>query len=140
MCLIRMTLVENDATVSPTITGIPLLAFVSKRYVRCWLGRSVVGGAIFQSGTTHLVWVSGPGPLLRLQKLQLSHFPVGMARVQLLRTEARPPPPPPDAARLELRSRGVPVPDQETTYWCTVHRLPAALARKHHIIQARRRA
>ncbi|XP_043230467.1 dopamine beta-hydroxylase-like isoform X1 [Amphibalanus amphitrite] len=90
---------------------------------------------VLDTGTTHIVWVSGPGPLLRLENLQLSHFAVGMARVQLLRAEVQPPAPPPDAARLELRSRRVAVPDQETTYWCTVHRLPAALARKHHIIQ-----
>ncbi|KAF0308702.1 Dopamine beta-hydroxylase [Amphibalanus amphitrite] len=74
---------------------------------------------VLDTGTTHIVWVSGPGPLLRLQNLQLSHFAVGMARVQLLRAEVQPPAPPPDAARLELRSRRVAVPDQETTYWCT---------------------
>ena len=86
---------------------------------------------MFQSGTTHVVWVTGPGPLLRLQKLQLSHFPSGMARAQLLRPEVRAPPAPAGTSRLEVRSSRVAVPDTETT----VRRLPAALARKHHIIQ-----
>ena len=82
-----------------------------------------------------MVWVSGPGPLLRLQKLQVSHFPAGMVRVQLLRPELPAVSLPANRARLDVRSRRVAVPAQETTYWCTVHRLPATFVRKHHIVQ-----
>nr|UYF12138.1 tyramine beta-hydroxylase [Penaeus vannamei] len=41
-----------------------------------------------------------------------------------------------DSARvLEVRSKKVEVPAEETTYWCTVEKLPDTFSTKHHIVE-----
>ncbi|XP_037080255.1 dopamine beta-hydroxylase-like [Pollicipes pollicipes] len=90
---------------------------------------------VIEAGTTHVVWVTGPGPLLTLDRVQLTHFSSGLVRLQLLRPELAAPPLPAGVAHLDVPSHRVHVPAQETTYWCTVHKLPPTFSRKHHVVQ-----
>lgn len=38
---------------------------------------------------------------------------------------------------LDILTEKVEVPDEETTYWCHVHKLPAQFSSKHHVYQVR---
>lgn len=59
----------------------------------------------------------------------------GMVRVQLLKNTQISTALPPDAITLDLLADQVKVPDDDTTYWCHVHKLPAELIKKHHVLQ-----
>ncbi|XP_069676915.1 tyramine beta-hydroxylase [Periplaneta americana] len=92
---------------------------------------------ILEEGTTHIVWARGRGPLFRLEGLDVpetaqSH---GFQRAQLLKNLAPSSPHPPDTWHHDVTNSDVHVPDDDTTYWCRVHRLPAALRTKHHVVQ-----
>ncbi|KAH0954644.1 hypothetical protein HN011_004179 [Eciton burchellii] len=91
---------------------------------------------IIERGTTHLVWLRGRGPLSSLAGLEISDAKMsGMSRTELRRVSHKKPKFPANAWRLELLTHRVQVPKQETTYWCRVHKLPAVLKQKHHILQ-----
>ncbi|KAH9395206.1 hypothetical protein TYRP_020965 [Tyrophagus putrescentiae] len=93
---------------------------------------------LIKSGTTHLVWATGPGPLARIEALRLKNSRHGFTRTQLLK--------PPSAAHLpklpyyikkfEVRHSNITVPPVETTYWCRLAKLPEAdFSTKNHIVQ-----
>ncbi len=57
----------------------------------------------------------------------------GFSRVRLLKVDV-PLETPEDAKILEVRHQ-VTIPSDNTTYWCSIHKLPDVFAKKHHVIQ-----
>ncbi|GLV45599.1 Tyramine beta hydroxylase [Carabus blaptoides fortunei] len=93
---------------------------------------------IIEDGTVHLVWARGTGPVYQISGLNINTslpHDRGMARVQLLKNTMDNVVFPPDVNKLDILAHEVKVPKDETTYWCHVHRLPAELKKKHHIVQ-----
>ena len=87
-----------------------------------------------------MVWARGRGPLFRLEGLNVSGAAQsGMQRAQLLKNTSPSPSHPSDTWHHEILNSEVRVPGDDTTYWCRVHRLPAALRTKHHVLQVGRR-
>lgn len=83
-----------------------------------------------------MVWARGRGPLFRLEGLNVSGAAQsGMQRAQLLKNTSPSPSHPSDTWRHDILNSEVRVPGDDTTYWCRVHRLPAALRTKHHVLQ-----
>ena len=92
-----------------------------------------------QDGTVHIVWLKGNSPLYNLNKLTMAdQNEHGMIRVQLLKYSG-------DTNLnneltntsfvFDVLSDHVKVPNQETTYWCHVHKLPSQFKDKHHVVQ-----
>ncbi|XP_069972281.1 dopamine beta-hydroxylase [Penaeus vannamei] len=93
------------------------------------------GHYVITSGTTHLVWSWGAGPLYRLGGVLAQGDQTGMLRVQLLKPSLPRTAPRRQERVLEVRSKKVEVPSEETTYWCTVEKLPDTFSTKHHIVE-----
>ncbi|KAG1652660.1 Dopamine beta-hydroxylase [Nymphon striatum] len=66
--------------------------------------------------------------------IKLNKFKHGVSRVQLLKTLVVPPQFPKDTRNIKYTHKNVKVPNQETTYWCSLHKLPP-MDKKHHLIQ-----
>ncbi|KAF7378854.1 hypothetical protein HZH66_015088 [Vespula vulgaris] len=91
---------------------------------------------IIERGTTHIVWLKGRGPLTSLAGLKINDSKSsGMARTELLRVTHKKPKFPSNAWQYDVTVKGVKVPNNETTYWCRVFKLPSPLKQKHHILQ-----
>ena len=67
--------------------------------------------------------------------LSLSPVP-GFVRIRLLKVEDRPSVPA-DTFPIEITHQ-MDLPSDDTTYWCSVHKLPQQLQKKHHVIQVSR--
>ncbi|XP_064089523.1 dopamine beta-hydroxylase-like [Macrobrachium nipponense] len=94
------------------------------------------GHYLIEGGTTHVLWSWGAGPLYRLGGVRAAGDSNGLVRVQLLKPNL----PTNNHHRkeckvIEIRSKHVEVPGEETTYWCTVERLPDDFTKKHHILE-----
>lgn len=84
-----------------------------------------------QRGTTHIVWLKGRGPLTSLAGLNVIDCKIsGMARTELLRVTHKKPKFPSNAWEFDVTVKGVKVPNNETTYWCRVFKLPSPLKQK----------
>ncbi|KAG0710175.1 Dopamine beta-hydroxylase [Chionoecetes opilio] len=90
---------------------------------------------VIQRGTTHVQWSWGSGPLYRLSGVLASGDTTGMVRVELLKPNLPQLALGDDVLVLEVHSQKVRVPSEETTYWCTVERLPEAFTEKHHVLE-----
>ncbi|XP_021938401.1 dopamine beta-hydroxylase [Zootermopsis nevadensis] len=91
---------------------------------------------VIEEGTTHVVWARGRGPLFRLEGLNVSSAAhSGMQRTQLLKNTCPLPSHPRDTWHHDILNSEVRVSGDDTTYWCRMHRLPAALRTKHHVVQ-----
>ncbi|CAB3368735.1 Hypothetical predicted protein [Cloeon dipterum] len=91
---------------------------------------------VIEDGTTHVVWSFGDGPLYRINGLSMAEAKSGFQRTQLLKALIGKPNFPPDTHALYFTSDRAKVPSDETTYWCHVHLLPAAMReKKHHVLQ-----
>ncbi|XP_063846627.1 dopamine beta-hydroxylase-like isoform X1 [Scylla paramamosain] len=90
---------------------------------------------VIQRGTTHVVWSWGAGPLYRLSGVLAKGDHTGLVRVELLKPALPPATQGDDTQVLEVRSQKVRVPAEETTYWCTVERLPDSFSEKQHVLQ-----
>ncbi|CAH1797738.1 unnamed protein product [Owenia fusiformis] len=89
---------------------------------------------IIDSGTTHVIFFTGTGPINAIEGMNVtSHMP-GLQRLQLLKSPIHPPKFPPDTKMFEMLVENVPIPAKETTYWCRTKKLPK-ITEKHHIIQ-----
>lgn len=89
---------------------------------------------LIDSGTTHMVFFSAPGPLEDVRRWNVTGRDVIMQRVQLLKSQLPDPEFPPDTKSFVMHVDDVPIPEDETTYWCAVRKLPDFRI-KHHIIQ-----
>ncbi|XP_044766667.1 tyramine beta-hydroxylase [Coccinella septempunctata] len=92
---------------------------------------------IIEEGTTHIVWLRGRGPLPSVEGFNLRNISKqneGMIRVSLLKninvSEL-----PPYVMHYDVVVDKVRVPAEETTYWCSVRKLPTRFKKKHHIYQ-----
>ena len=60
-----------------------------------------------------------------------------MQRVQILKSQLPDPDFPEDTNTFTMKVKNVEIPAEETTYWCSLQKLPK-LKEKHHIIQVKR--
>lgn len=89
-----------------------------------------------EDGTTHVVWSIGQGPLYSLDGVDVADEGTtvnGFSRIRLLKVET-PDKFPDDSQNLEIRHT-LDLPSDDTTYWCSVHKLPKVFEQKHHIVQ-----
>ena len=90
-----------------------------------------------EDGTTHIVWATGRGPLYAVSGLNVSQAVntqqgASMVRFLTVSTEGT------DGTFPHLINKEeVRLTDDDTTYWCSVHKLPDAFKMKHHVIQVR---
>lgn len=90
---------------------------------------------VIEDGTMHVVYASGSGPLRKLDGMRLTNAEHGYQRAQLLKVMEESPPFPSDTKFVNFLNNKVTVPNVETTYWCTVHKLPADFSEKRHIVR-----
>ncbi|XP_076359948.1 tyramine beta hydroxylase [Tachypleus tridentatus] len=90
---------------------------------------------VIEDGTTHVVYATGKGPLRRLEGLRLTKEDHDFQRVQLLKTLDPPPVLPESTKIFSVTNDRVQVPDLETTYWCSLHKLPDEFNDKHHMVK-----
>lgn len=88
---------------------------------------------IIEDGTTHIIWAMGRGPIESVKGLSLDSALNGMLRTRLLKVPDVPELPA-DEQTLDFFHE-IEIPSDDTTYWCSVHRLPPELIQKHHVIQ-----
>nr|XP_018907091.1 PREDICTED: tyramine beta-hydroxylase [Bemisia tabaci] len=110
--------------------GEDILFFYTRKFDTCDSGDYVI-----EEGTTHIVWVKGSSPLFKLEGLNVAEAEKsGMQRTQLLKNINADPDLDAGSWPVKILNSQVKVPDVETTYWCTLHKLPEELREKHHII------
>ncbi|KAK5640110.1 hypothetical protein RI129_010921 [Pyrocoelia pectoralis] len=92
---------------------------------------------VIEDGTTHVVWSRGYNRLYQLAGLNISTADGdnGMVMVQLLKNMAVNSDLPPHLKIVEILVNKVRVPDDDTTYWCHVYKLPNEYLEKHHVVQ-----
>ncbi|XP_064458103.1 dopamine beta-hydroxylase-like isoform X2 [Ornithodoros turicata] len=90
---------------------------------------------VIEDGTVHVVYASGRGPLRRLDGLKLIHSEHGFQRAQLLKIMDDLPPFPEDTRVINFLNDKVAVPAVETTYWCSLQKLPYDFRYSKHIIR-----
>lgn len=92
---------------------------------------------ILQDGTTHIIWSRGKHSIYKADGLNISTIPEdnGMVRVTLLKNLHVNNNLPAHTTELDILTKNVKVPDEETTYWCHIHKLPPQFSSKHHVYQ-----
>ena len=91
---------------------------------------------LLEDGTTHVIWAHGQGPLYDVNNLNIADKGIGtfgFSRTRLLKVlldEDFPQ----DARGLEIK-HSIDLPSDDTTYWCSVHKLPNVFKKKHHALQ-----
>ncbi|XP_069465731.1 dopamine beta-hydroxylase [Ambystoma mexicanum] len=86
-----------------------------------------------EDGTVHLIYGLLDKPSSSLQEINVSTIHKGLQRVQLLKTDLITPELPNDIKTMEITAPQVLIPNQETTYWCYIVKLPDNFP-KHHIV------
>ena len=86
-------------------------------------------------GTTHIVWAVGYGPLSNASGLNISQaldtqYGTSMVRFLTVPSEGTD-----GTFPFLVNNEDVRLSDDDTTYWCSVHKLPDAFKKKHHVIQ-----
>ncbi len=87
-----------------------------------------------QEGTVHIIYGILDQPLTSLEQLNLSRIQTGLQRVLMLRPDTLPPALPPDEQTLDVLAPNVIIPNQMTTYWCFMQRLPENMPKNHIIM------
>ncbi|XP_007475311.2 dopamine beta-hydroxylase [Monodelphis domestica] len=87
-----------------------------------------------EDGTIHLVYGFLDEPCLSLEAINTSAIQKGFQRVQLLKPNISIPEMPSDLIKMEIRAPNVTIPNEETTYWCYMKKLPDDFS-QHHIIK-----
>ncbi|CAG9857214.1 unnamed protein product [Phyllotreta striolata] len=91
---------------------------------------------IIEGGTTHIVWFKGEKNLYKANGINVTSSNKrdhGMVRVELLKNTAVNQELPDHVRTLDIFANDTKVPSIETTYWCTVVKLPEEFKQKHHI-------
>lgn len=89
---------------------------------------------IHQEGTVHIIYGLLDQPLSSLEQLNLSQIHMGVQRVLMLRPDTPSPSLPPDVQTLDVRAPNVIIPNQETTYWCFIQKLPEKMPKNHIVM------
>ncbi|XP_078407409.1 dopamine beta-hydroxylase [Cetorhinus maximus] len=88
---------------------------------------------VIEGGTVHLLYRFLERPTASVESIDLKSLTGGTQRVQLLKPTISTPTLPSDIKVLEVLAPNVTIPDQETTYWCYISRLPRDFP-AHHIV------
>ncbi|XP_017266055.1 dopamine beta-hydroxylase [Kryptolebias marmoratus] len=89
---------------------------------------------LIEEGTVHVIYGLLDQPLASLEELDLSRIHTGIQRVLMLRPDTPSPTLPPDVQTLEVLAPNVVIPNQETTYWCFIHKLPENIPKNHIVM------
>lgn len=89
---------------------------------------------IGQEGTVHIIYGFLDRPLASLEQLNLSQIHTGVQRVLMLRPDTPSPTLPPDVQTLDVLAPNVIIPNQETTYWCFIQKLPENMPKNHIVM------
>lgn len=89
---------------------------------------------LIEEGTVHIIYGFLNEPLGSLEQLNLSKIDTGVQRVLMLRPDTPSPSLPPDVQTLDIVSPNVIIPNQETTYWCFIHKLPENMPKNHIVM------
>ncbi|XP_068609392.1 dopamine beta-hydroxylase [Brachionichthys hirsutus] len=89
---------------------------------------------LIQEGTVHIIYGFLDQPLPSLELLDLSRVHTGLQRVLMLRPNTPSPTLPPDSLTLDVLAPNVIIPNQETTYWCFIKKLPENMPKNHIIM------
>uniref|UniRef100_A0A8D3BDD8 Dopamine beta-hydroxylase n=1 Tax=Scophthalmus maximus TaxID=52904 RepID=A0A8D3BDD8_SCOMX len=89
---------------------------------------------LIEEGTVHMIYGFLDQPLASLEQLNLSRIHTGLQRVLMLRPDTPAPTLPPDVRTLDVVSPNVIIPNQETTYWCFIQKLPENMPKNHIVM------
>ncbi|XP_034751790.1 dopamine beta-hydroxylase [Etheostoma cragini] len=89
---------------------------------------------LIEEGTVHTIYGFLDKPLASLEQLNLSQIHMGVQRVLMLRPDTPSPTLPPDVQTLDVVAPNVIIPNQETTYWCFIQKLPENLPKNHIVM------
>lgn len=87
-----------------------------------------------QEGTVHVIYGLLDQPLASLEQLNLSRIHTGIQRVLMLRPDTPSPTLPPDVETLDVVAPNVIIPNEETTYWCFIQKLPENMPKNHIVM------
>lgn len=82
----------------------------------------------------HIIYGFLDKPLASLEQLNLSQIHTGVQRVLMLRPDTPSPTLPPDVQTLDVVAPNVIIPNQETTYWCFIQKLPDNMPKNHIVM------
>lgn len=82
----------------------------------------------------HIIYGLLDQPLASPEQLNLSRIHTGLQRILMLRPDTPAPALPPDVQTLDVVAPDVVIPTQETTYWCSIHKLPENMAENHIVM------
>ncbi|CAG2102775.1 unnamed protein product, partial [Medioppia subpectinata] len=86
-----------------------------------------------EEGTTNMVWSTGSG--LLIDRIDFKANKYGFRPIRLMNIPERISPDLPKAKTYDFLNDDIPVPVLNTSWQCTVHRLPMVFYRKHHIVK-----
>ncbi|XP_035995693.1 dopamine beta-hydroxylase [Fundulus heteroclitus] len=89
---------------------------------------------IIEEGTVHIIYGLLDQPLASLEDLNLSRIHTGVQRILMLRPDTPSPTLPPDVQTLDVLAPNVIIPNQETTYWCFIQKLPDDMTKNHIVM------
>ncbi|KAM4532198.1 dopamine beta-hydroxylase [Fundulus diaphanus] len=89
---------------------------------------------VIEEGTVHIIYGLLDQPLASLEDLNLSRIHTGVQRVLMLRPDTPSPTLPPDVQTLDVLAPNVIIPNQETTYWCFIQKLPDDMTKNHIVM------
>ncbi|CAK6959330.1 dopamine beta-hydroxylase [Scomber scombrus] len=89
---------------------------------------------VIEEGTVHIIYGFLDQPLASLEQLNLSRIHTGVQRVLMLRPDTPSPTLPPDVQLLDVVAPNVIIPNQETTYWCFIQKLPENMPKNHIVM------
>ncbi|KAG7223902.1 hypothetical protein INR49_015158 [Caranx melampygus] len=89
---------------------------------------------VIEEGTVHIIYGFLDQPLASLEQLNLSRIHTGIQRVLMLRPDMPSPTLPPDVETLDVVAPNVIIPNQETTYWCFIRKLPENMPKNHIVM------
>ncbi|KAF3702147.1 Dopamine beta-hydroxylase [Channa argus] len=89
---------------------------------------------LIEEGTVHIIYGFLDQPLASLEQLNLSRIHTGVQRVLMLRPNTPSPNLPPDVQTLDVLAPNVIIPNQETTYWCFIQKLPENMPKNHIVM------
>ncbi|XP_061656788.1 dopamine beta-hydroxylase [Syngnathoides biaculeatus] len=89
---------------------------------------------LIEEGTVHVIYGLLDQPLAAPEQLNLSRIHTGLQRILMLRPDKPAPTLPPDVQTLDVVAPDVVIPTQETTYWCSIQKLPENMPENHIVM------
>ncbi|XP_047228295.1 dopamine beta-hydroxylase [Girardinichthys multiradiatus] len=89
---------------------------------------------VIEEGTVHIIYGLLDQPIASLEDLNLFRIHTGVQRVLMLRPDMPSPTLPPDVQTLDVLAPNIIIPNQETTYWCFIQKLPDDMPKNHIVM------